>query len=99
MTMVVGGCQIRLHLPASHSLKEKRKVVRSLVDRLRGQFNVSVSEVEEHDRWQLAVLGLAAVAQDGATAQAVLSRAAEYVSAQEGDFLVIAVDVEVVPVF
>jgi uncharacterized protein YlxP (DUF503 family) len=99
MTMVIGGCQVRLHIPASHSLKEKRKVVRSLVDRLRGQFNVSVTEVGDQDRWQVVVLGLATASRDGSAAQALLSRAADFIAEQEGDFLVIGVDFEVIPVF
>jgi len=62
--MVVGSLRVRLLLRESRSLKDKRQVVRSIKDRLRHQFNVSVAEVEEQDHRQLAVLGLAMVSHE-----------------------------------
>jgi uncharacterized protein YlxP (DUF503 family) len=62
--MVVGSLAIRLFLPATHTLKEKRSVVRSVISRLRNEFNVSVAEVAEQDRWQIAVIGVACVSSD-----------------------------------
>ncbi|MEW6742767.1 MAG: DUF503 domain-containing protein [Planctomycetota bacterium] len=60
----VGILQITLFIRGAHSLKEKRKVVRSVVDRLRSRFNVSIAEVDDHDLWQKATIGMAAVASD-----------------------------------
>jgi uncharacterized protein YlxP (DUF503 family) len=62
--MKVGSLRIRLLLRESRSLKDKRQVVRSIKDRLRNAFNVSVAEVEELDHRQLAVLGLAMVSNE-----------------------------------
>ena len=62
--MHVGACMLTLHVPASHSLKDKRQVVRSLIERLRRQFNVAAAEVEEQDSWQTAVLGLVVVSNE-----------------------------------
>jgi uncharacterized protein len=59
--MVVGTLEVRLLIRESRSLKDKRQVVRSIKDRLRNAFNVSVAEVEAEDNRQLAVLGLAMV--------------------------------------
>jgi uncharacterized protein YlxP (DUF503 family) len=59
--MVVGSLRVRLLLRQARSLKDKRQVVRSIKDRLRNAFNVSVAEVEAQDHRQLAVLGLAMV--------------------------------------
>jgi len=59
--MIVGSLRVRLLLRQSHSLKDKRQVVRSIKDRLKNAFNVSVAEVEAEDNRQLAVLGLAMV--------------------------------------
>lgn len=58
----VGLCLIRLHLPGVGSLKEKRQVLRSLKDRLRQQYNVSVAEVEHQDLWQRATIGIVGIA-------------------------------------
>lgn len=51
-----------MHLPFSRSLKDKRQVIRSLKDRLRGRHNISLAEVDGQDLWQRAVLGIVAVA-------------------------------------
>jgi uncharacterized protein YlxP (DUF503 family) len=97
--VIVGACQIHLHLPAAQSLKEKRKVVRSLVDRLRARFNISVTEVAERDRWQIIVLGLTSASLDGTAAHSLLARAADYVTEGAGDYIVTDVEIEVMPVF
>lgn len=59
--MIVGLCTLELFIPDAHSLKEKRKVVQSLITRVRGRHNVSVSEVEHQDLWQRAGIAIAAV--------------------------------------
>jgi len=51
-----------MHLPYSQSLKDKRRVLKSLKDRLRGRHNISIAEVDGQDVWQHAVLGIASVA-------------------------------------
>ena len=58
--MVVGLLTVEFHVPGSHSLKEKRMVLRRVKDRLK-KFNVAVSEVEHQDLWQRAALGVAIV--------------------------------------
>ncbi|HVS34644.1 MAG TPA: DUF503 domain-containing protein [Gemmataceae bacterium] len=59
--MFVGSLRVRLLIRESRSLKDKRQVVRSIKDRLRNGFNVSVAEVDALDHRQLAVLGFAMV--------------------------------------
>jgi uncharacterized protein YlxP (DUF503 family) len=59
--MFVGSVRVRLLLREARSLKDKRQVVRSIKDRLRNEFNVSVAEVDAQDQRQLAVLGVAMV--------------------------------------
>ncbi len=62
--MVVGVARVVLALGQSRSLKDKRAVVRKVVDRVRARFSVSIAEVADHDLWQKATLGLAAVGAD-----------------------------------
>src|SRR5262249_18715283 len=64
--MIVGSLRVRLLLRESRSLKEKRQVVRSIKDRLRNSFNVSVAEVDALENRQLAVLGIATVSNEAA---------------------------------
>jgi uncharacterized protein YlxP (DUF503 family) len=77
--MVVGAAQVELHVHASRSLKEKRSVIRSIVRRVRNEFNVAVAEVEGQDTWQWAVLGLAAVGHDEISVRAILERVVDFV--------------------
>lgn len=53
--------QVSLFLPYSFSLKEKRKIILSIVERIRKRFNISIAEVEDHDLWQRCSLGFSAV--------------------------------------
>jgi uncharacterized protein YlxP (DUF503 family) len=73
--VVVLSCQVQVYLPESRSLKDKRQVVTSLKERIRGRFNVSVAEVDHHDLWQRATLGFAAVSTAMDHASEVLSKA------------------------
>ena len=56
--------KINLHIPNAHSLKEKRREIKSLKDRLSNRFNASVAEVEALDKWQQAVLGVCIISND-----------------------------------
>ncbi len=96
--MYVGASQITLHLPASQSLKDKRQVVRSLLARLRNQFEISAAEVESQDKRQLATLGLACVSGDARHAEEVLDRAARYIEEIRPDVEISDVRVEVLSV-
>ena len=51
-----------LHLPACHSLKEKRAVITPILDGSRHRYSVAAAEVDHHDKWQRAALGMATVA-------------------------------------
>ena len=54
----IGVLTLELRIEYSHSLKEKRQVVRSLKDRLRSKFNVATAEIDGQDSWQHAVIGV-----------------------------------------
>jgi uncharacterized protein YlxP (DUF503 family) len=75
--MIVGSLRIRLLIREARSLKDKRQVVRSIKDRLRHQFNVSVAEVEAQDHRQLAVLGVAMAANEVSPIRAVFGEIVE----------------------
>lgn len=60
----VGVCTIEVHIPESGSLKTKRQSLRSIKDRIRHTFNVSVAEVDGNDLWQKSSLAVAAVSND-----------------------------------
>jgi uncharacterized protein YlxP (DUF503 family) len=62
--MVVGTLKIEFCLPENRSLKGKRKVVRSMIDKVKSRFNVSVAEVGSNDKWQKIELGISAIGND-----------------------------------
>ena len=62
--MAVGLLTLELFLAEAHSLKDKRQVLRSLKDRLRGNFNVAVAELDFEDTWQRSVVGVVTLANE-----------------------------------
>ncbi len=62
--MIVGILTLELHLPEANSLKSKRFIIKSLKDRIKNKFNVSIAEVDANDLWQRSVLGAVCVANE-----------------------------------
>lgn len=77
--MLVLTLRITLHAPWVHSLKEKRMVVKSLVAKLRNKFNASVSEIDQQDIHQTAVIGIAAIAASQAQADSIADAVLRFV--------------------
>lgn len=77
--MFVGILRIELFLTNGLSLKDKRMRLKSLIERIKKSFNVSISEVDAHDKWQKAVLGIAFVSNDKAFTNSVLSKVTDFV--------------------
>ena len=72
MNPAVGVLTLELQVSEAHSLKDKRHVVKSLKDRLRTRFNVSVAEIAGQDTWQYSVVAVVTVSGDRARAAQVL---------------------------
>lgn len=97
-TVHLGLLRIVLHLPESGSLKSKRRVVSSLVRRLRAEFGVAAAEVGELDRWQLAELAVACLSADARHASSILATAAAYIETHAGDAVVTSITTELIVV-
>lgn len=91
--MIVGISVCELHVPSARSLKHKRKVVRSLIDRIFGRFRASVAETDFHDLHQRAQLGLAIVTRSESDARKALDAIRALVD-RELDAEVVRWDVE-----
>jgi len=96
--MNVGAVKIRLRLPENLSLKGKRQVLRSITTRMRSKFNVSVAEVDDHDLWQLATLGITVVSNDKRYANEVLSKVVNFVVNGRFEIEVLDYEIEILPV-
>jgi len=83
--MVIGVCTIYLAIPANHSLKGKRQVLKSLIARVHNDFNVSIAEVEQQDAWQSATLGVACVSPDPGYAHGLLTKVVKAISSYRLD--------------
>lgn len=90
--MVVGLCTIELQVPGSGSLKEKRRVIKSVTARVRREFNVSIAEVDHQDSWQLATLAVACVSTDAGYAHGLLEHVVRYID--KGHFHLVLLDYE-----
>jgi len=77
--MVVGVCQLELYLHDNFSLKGKRQVLKSIVQRARKRFNVAVAEVADQDLWQKAVLGICAVGNDRQRVNSTLDQVIRFI--------------------
>ena len=96
--MHVGVCRIRVRLPENLSLKGKRRVLKSITSRVGGKFNVSVAEVDDHDLWQLATLGVACVSNSKQHANEVLSRVVDFIIDSRFDIEILDYEIEILPV-
>jgi len=72
--MVVGVLRLTLYIHGARSLKDKRQVLRKVVDRVRARYNVAIAEVGDQDIWQTAVVGVCAVANDHSFVNEVLDK-------------------------
>src|SRR3954464_11573586 len=92
--MIVGVARVTLTLPAAHSLKEKRGVLKSLLARLQNRFNVSAAEVEANDVWGTAVIGITCASTSGRHADEMLASAVRFIEQNATDYYVADVETE-----
>ena len=72
--MIIGTCMITLRISWASSLKEKRMVVKSLIDRMKNKFNISVAEVDH----KIAVIGFACVTNEAAHANSIIDKVIDF---------------------
>ncbi len=77
--MVVGVCHLDVLIEGVGSLKGKRQVMKSLIERVKQRFNVSISEVGDHDIWQRAQIGISVVGSDQEALDSVLSKLLSFI--------------------
>ncbi len=94
--MVIGSSIIELDLPGIHSLKQKRSVLKGLIARLHREFNISCGEVDYHDAWGSAALGVAVVSTSAAHAENVLGNVVGWIERNRPDVTVIDHSVEII---
>ena len=97
--MNVGVCRISLRLPENLSLKGKRRVLKSIIARVRSKFNVSMAEVDDNELWQLAALGICCVSNNRRYTNEVLSKVVDFIVNGRFDVEILDYEIEILPVF
>ncbi|MFH1622098.1 MAG: DUF503 domain-containing protein [Candidatus Omnitrophota bacterium] len=76
--MLIGIAKILILIPSSSSLKEKRMVLRSLKNKLRSSFNISIIELDDHEKWQKTTLALATIGTESKQINSLISHTVNY---------------------
>jgi len=93
--VIVGICTIYLSVPSAHSLKDKRRVLKSVIARVQNKFNVSIAEVADNDFWQSATLGVVCVANGQERVHRTLSAVANYIDHTRLDASLVDYEIEI----
>jgi uncharacterized protein len=94
--MKVGVCQITLHLPGCHSLKDKRQVLQSIMARTRQKYEIAIAEVDEQDHWQIAILGVSCVSNSSQHIDQILANVQRFIEETRPDVIVTNTEVEII---
>ncbi len=94
--MRIGLLTLHLHLAGCTSLKEKRRRLRPLITRLHREFNISVSEVDELDTWQEAVIACSIVSNDQGHTQRSLQQITRWIETSWPDVSLISEHLEII---
>ena len=92
--MHVATCQIKLGLDGVRSLKEKRRILKSIIGRLSNEFNIAIAEVGLNDVWQSGVLGLAAVGNDAGMLHSVMENVVAWIERNRSDVYIVDYGIE-----
>ena len=94
--MHTGTCKIDLYLPMNQDLKGKRRIVKSLSDQIRSRFNVSVSEIENNELWQIATIGIAIISNKIIILNRTFDQIFSFIESSNHDLNIISHDTEII---
>lgn len=97
--MNIGVCRVEIHLPESQSLKDKRRVVKSIITRLQNEYHISVAEVENQELWQLSTIGIACISNHSHHADEILTSALNFIINHYPQIEVVNHETEIFTVF
>lgn len=94
--MLIGTIIIKVFIPSAHSLKDKRRVTKSLLSKLQNKFNISAAEIDFLDQWQLSLIGMAIVGNETKHLDRQISRIVEFVQQEQYQFQLLEVNTEII---
>ena len=92
--MQIGVCKMKLRIPENSSLKDKRRVLKSITTRVSNKFNVAIAEVEDQELWQVATLGMTCLSNSSRQANSVLSSVVDFICQSRFDVEIIDWEME-----
>ncbi|OGX07641.1 MAG: hypothetical protein A2Z88_10600 [Omnitrophica WOR_2 bacterium GWA2_47_8] len=84
LTQHIAVLYLDFHIPEAQSLKDKRQVLKSIKDKVRREFNVSVAELDGQDKWQVGTLAFAMIGNDGRYIDSCLQNIVSLVERNDG---------------
>ena len=93
--MHVGTCIVKLRLAENDSLKGKRQVSKSIIERVKNKFNVSIAEIDDQDRWQTLTLGISCVSNSAPHANEILSKVVNFIENNRFDAELVDYQIEI----
>jgi uncharacterized protein YlxP (DUF503 family) len=94
--MVIGVCTLELNIPTAASLKDKRRIIKSVMSRLRNEYNIAVAEVDRNDSWRSAVIAVVTVSGDRDYAHGLMTRVALWIERSRLDCELVDYDIELI---
>jgi len=94
--MYIGALQLTLRIPLSASLKDKRQVVQSVLQRVRNKFEVAAAEIATLESWQVATIGVSCVSNSARHVEDVLEHVRRYIEETRPDVEVTDEQLEVI---
>lgn len=92
--MIIGSCSLKLIIYGSRSLKDKRQILKSIIERIKSRFNVSIAEIDLNDKWQNAIIGFACVTNDTNHANQILSKVIKFID-EDGRVEILEENIEI----
>lgn len=93
---ILGVLTLEFHLPDAASLKDKRSILKSMLARLHNTFNVSAAEIDENDRWQTAVIGIAVVTNSTRHAQQSIDNVLAWIERSYPEAIIMKQTIEII---
>ncbi len=94
--MFIGVLSAGLYLNEPQSLKDKRRIIKSLIERLKNKFNIAVAEVDDLDSWNNCLLGIVCISNEAAHADSMLSAVLNFVESL-GTVELTSIQTEIIP--
>jgi uncharacterized protein YlxP (DUF503 family) len=96
--MNIGVAKVSLRIPENMSLKGKRQVVKSIIGRVKGKFDVAIAEVDDNDAWQLATIGICTISNNKRHSNEVLSKVVNFINRGNFDAEILDYSMEIIEV-